>query len=157
MYSLFQLQLFSRTILPTSFCTSPSIMIALLATTAWLLVSYAAASTPADWRQITSIYQVVTDRFARTDNSTTAPCDLNARDYCGGTWQGIINRLDYIQGMGFDAVSLRLSRLDPSLSLLNLSHLLDLDFSCHRKYAKRLSRLLGERFLPRESLFWNRR
>ena len=26
--------------------------------------------------------------------------------YCGGTWQGIIQQLDYIQGMGFSAVSL---------------------------------------------------
>lgn len=44
----------------------------------------------------------MTDRFARTDGSTTAPCDL--LDYCGGTWRGTINQLDYIQGMGFDAV-----------------------------------------------------
>ncbi|KAK0970451.1 hypothetical protein LTR54_017953 [Friedmanniomyces endolithicus] len=44
----------------------------------------------------------MTDRFARTDGSTTAACNLN--DYCGGTWQGLINRLDYIQGMGFTAV-----------------------------------------------------
>jgi hypothetical protein len=49
------------------------------------------------------IYQIVTDRFARTDGSTTASCTLS--QYCGGTWQGIINHLDYIQGMGFTAVS----------------------------------------------------
>jgi len=42
------------------------------------------------------------DRFARTDGSTNATCDLG--DYCGGTWQGLINHLDYIQGMGFTAV-----------------------------------------------------
>jgi alpha-amylase len=24
--------------------------------------------------------------------------------YCGGSWEGIINNLDYIQNMGFDAV-----------------------------------------------------
>jgi hypothetical protein len=24
--------------------------------------------------------------------------------YCGGNWRGIINKLDYIQGMGFDAI-----------------------------------------------------
>lgn len=24
--------------------------------------------------------------------------------YCGGTWKGIVNHLDYIQSMGFDAV-----------------------------------------------------
>jgi alpha-amylase len=57
--------------------------------------------TPAQWRK-ESIYQVITDRFARTDGSTTASCDVN--DYCGGTWRGLIKKLDYIQGMGFTAV-----------------------------------------------------
>ncbi|RWA12494.1 hypothetical protein EKO27_g2602 [Xylaria grammica] len=49
-----------------------------------------------------SIYQVLTDRFARTDLSTSACNDL--RSYCGGTWQGLIKKLDYIQNMGFTAV-----------------------------------------------------
>ncbi|KAK4161957.1 family 13 putative glycoside hydrolase [Cladorrhinum sp. PSN259] len=57
----------------------------------------------AEWRK-QSIYQVVTDRFARTDNSTTAPCDTTLQVYCGGTWRGLISKLDYIQGMGFTAV-----------------------------------------------------
>lgn len=48
-----------------------------------------------------SIYQVITDRFARSDGQNT-PCDTGARDYCGGTWRGITNKLDYIQEMGFD-------------------------------------------------------
>lgn len=64
--------------------------------------------SPAEWRA-QSIYQVMTDRFARTDGSTTASCDLS--DYCGGTWEGLINHLDYIQGMGFTAVGI--SSLDP--------------------------------------------
>jgi hypothetical protein len=63
-----------------------------------------ALSNVDDWRS-RSIYQVITDRFARTDGSTTAPCVLAENQYCGGTWQGIINKLDYIQGMGFTAVS----------------------------------------------------
>ncbi|KAI9371642.1 glycoside hydrolase superfamily [Aspergillus egyptiacus] len=46
----------------------------------------------------------MTDRFARTDGSTTHPCNTEDRIYCGGTWRGTIDRLDYIQGMGFDAV-----------------------------------------------------
>lgn len=46
----------------------------------------------------------MTDRFARTDGSTDAPCDPKEGPYCGGTWRGIINELDYIQGMGFDAI-----------------------------------------------------
>ncbi|KAL2852075.1 glycoside hydrolase superfamily [Aspergillus pseudoustus] len=57
----------------------------------------------AEWRS-QSIYFMLTDRFARTDGSTTAACDLGARAYCGGTWQGIIDQLDYIQDMGFTAI-----------------------------------------------------
>jgi len=48
------------------------------------------------------IYQVITDRFAKTDNDVT-PCD-DLKDYCGGTFRGIINNLDYIAEMGFDAI-----------------------------------------------------
>lgn len=61
----------------------------------------AAALSADDWAK-QSIYQVLTDRFARTDGSTSASCDLSS--YCGGSWQGLINKLDYIQGMGFTAV-----------------------------------------------------
>ena len=46
----------------------------------------------------------MTDRFARTDMSTTSPCNATEGLYCGGTWQGTIKNLDYIQGMGFDAI-----------------------------------------------------
>lgn len=48
-----------------------------------------------------SIYQVLTDRFARHDGYQT-PCYTEERAYCGGTWKGIEQQLDYIQGMGFD-------------------------------------------------------
>ncbi|KAK3301181.1 glycoside hydrolase superfamily [Chaetomium fimeti] len=63
----------------------------------------ASALSAAEWRS-QSVYQVVTDRFARTDLSTTAPCDPAEQVYCGGTWRGLIAKLDYIQGMGFTAV-----------------------------------------------------
>lgn len=59
------------------------------------------AHTPNEWRSRT-IYQLLTDRFART-NGDTSPCS-NLGNYCGGTFQGIINHLDYIKGMGFDAI-----------------------------------------------------
>ncbi|KAK3394848.1 glycoside hydrolase family 13 protein [Podospora didyma] len=62
-----------------------------------------AALKASDWRNH-SIYQVVTDRFARTDLSTTATCAPSQQVYCGGTWRGLISKLDYIQGMGFTAV-----------------------------------------------------
>lgn len=77
--------------------SSSSLYLLLLTITATLV----SGLTPAQWRS-QSIYQVLTDRFSRPDGSTTACSDLNA--YCGGTWQGIINKLDYIQGMGFTAV-----------------------------------------------------
>ncbi|KFY02051.1 hypothetical protein O988_02376 [Pseudogymnoascus sp. VKM F-3808] len=70
----------------------------LLITTSFL--SIAAAKTAAEWREL-SIYQVLTDRFATTDGSSPS-CAIT--DYCGGTWKGLENRLDYIQGMGFQAV-----------------------------------------------------
>lgn len=67
------------------------------------------------WRQ-QSIYQLLTDRFSREDD-VEAPCNLIARQYCGGTWKGIsesiqlpskimdpdrllvgsVDKLDYIQ------------------------------------------------------------
>lgn len=75
-------------------------MLLSLAAAALAFPSVLAASAD-DWRS-RSIYQVFTDRFARTDGSTTASCNIN--DYCGGSWQGLINKLDYIQGMGFSAV-----------------------------------------------------
>ncbi|KAK6609509.1 alpha amylase [Botrytis cinerea] len=55
------------------------------------------ALSAASWRA-QSIYQVITDRFAHTDGSTTASCNVN--EYCGGTWKGIVAKLDYIQSMG---------------------------------------------------------
>ncbi|KAG0647877.1 Taka-amylase A [Hyphodiscus hymeniophilus] len=67
------------------------------------LMSTAAALSPAQWRS-QSVYQVLTDRFARTDGSTSATCNTGSQIYCGGTWQGIINKLDYIQDMGFTAI-----------------------------------------------------
>ncbi|KAH9837571.1 alpha-amylase [Rhodofomes roseus] len=55
-----------------------------------------------DWQR-RSIYQLVTDRFATSDGSSPA-CNTSARQYCNGTWQGVISKLDYIQNMGFDAI-----------------------------------------------------
>ena len=73
----------------------------------WLLVllpfPLTSAATPAQWRS-RSVYQVLTDRFARSDNSTTHPCDVTLNQYCGGTWKGIEYKLDYIYNMGFDAI-----------------------------------------------------
>ncbi|KAL2131346.1 hypothetical protein VTI74DRAFT_5235 [Chaetomium olivicolor] len=51
-----------------------------------------------------SIYQVMIDRYARPDGSTDATCELYK--FCGGTWKGLMNKLDYIQDMGFTAVQI---------------------------------------------------
>lgn len=67
------------------------------------VVDIARAATAEEWRS-RSIYQIMTDRYALTNGSNTAPCDPSLANYCGGSWRGIINNLDYIQNMGFDAV-----------------------------------------------------
>lgn len=54
------------------------------------------AATTEEWKS-RAIYQVVVDRFAKSDSSTTAECsDLS--QFCNGTWTGLIDNLDYIQG-----------------------------------------------------------
>jgi len=59
------------------------------------------AANPEQWKGRT-IYQLLTDRFAKNDGSG-GNCQ-NLGNYCGGGYRGIINNLDYIQGMGFDAI-----------------------------------------------------
>lgn len=66
-------------------------------------IQLAEAADSTSWRS-RSIYQVMTDRFALTNGSTSLACDTSLGLYCGGSWQGIIDQLDYIQGMGFDAI-----------------------------------------------------
>ncbi|RDW82548.1 glycoside hydrolase family 13 protein [Coleophoma cylindrospora] len=68
-----------------------------------LLLTPTNAATEDEWRS-RSIYQIITDRFARPDNSTSYACNVTAELYCGGTFGGIMNQLDYIQGMGFTAI-----------------------------------------------------
>jgi alpha-amylase len=60
------------------------------------------AHTAAEWSDRT-IYQVLIDRVASTTSDTWSSCnDLSV--YCGGTWAGLQSKLDYISGMGFDAI-----------------------------------------------------
>lgn len=73
---------------PSRLLTKTTILFALLGTVL--------SATPDQWRT-RSIYQLLTDRFARTDGSTTASCPLGYEGFCGGTWQGIINKLPYIK------------------------------------------------------------
>lgn len=82
---------------------------------ALLALNFVGALDAHGWRQ-QSIYQLLTDRFSREDD-VEAPCNLIARQYCGGTWKGIsesirqpsrildpdcfivgsVDKLDYIQ------------------------------------------------------------
>lgn len=60
------------------------------------------AKSSEEWRD-RIIYQVITDRFA-VDSDNTPDCSFDDSSYCGGTWSGIRSKLDYIQGMGFNAI-----------------------------------------------------
>jgi len=66
-----------------------------------MLMANTNARTAEEWKT-RSVYQIITDRFARTEDNETPCTDLFK--YCGGTFKGIENKLDYIQGMGFDAI-----------------------------------------------------
>ncbi|KAL4820262.1 glycoside hydrolase superfamily [Aspergillus spinulosporus] len=66
--------------------------------------SLAVGSPSAEQWAERSIYQVMTDRFARPAGSPEESCDPYR--YCGGSWAGIIDKLDYIQDLGFTAVQI---------------------------------------------------
>jgi hypothetical protein len=70
------------------------------------IFSLSRAATSSEWAART-IYQVLTDRFASPTNDPcpfVPPFSLPLNVYCGGTWAALTSRLDYIQGMGFDAI-----------------------------------------------------
>jgi alpha-amylase len=52
-----------------------------------MFAAIAAAADTAAWKE-RSIYQVLTDRFARSDSENGACGDLS--NYCGGNYQGMI-------------------------------------------------------------------
>jgi alpha-amylase len=68
---------------------------------AFILTAVFAGHSKEEWKSRT-IYQLLTDRFARSDNNRRDCSNLGK--YCGGTFRGIINNLDYIHEMGFDAI-----------------------------------------------------
>ena len=64
----------------------------------------ALTSQVTDWRDEV-IYQILTDRFADGDSSNNH--GVNVHDpsaYHGGDWQGIIDKLDYLQDLGVTAL-----------------------------------------------------
>jgi len=66
-----------------------------------LLILGAYTKTAEEWKSRV-IYQIITDRFSRSNNDNSACTDLGK--YCGGTFKGIQNNLDYIQDAGFNAI-----------------------------------------------------
>eukprot|EP00128_Syssomonas_multiformis_P010739 Colp12_sorted_trinity150504_noHs@17178 len=66
------------------------------------VISNVALARTAQEFKTRTIYQILTDRFAKTDGSGNGCSNLST--YCGGTFKGIQNKLDYIAGMGFNAI-----------------------------------------------------
>lgn len=66
-----------------------------------IVISSIYCASKDQWKTRT-IYQILTDRFFRSDGNTQTCTDLS--NYCGGTFYGIIKKLDYIAEMGFDAI-----------------------------------------------------
>jgi len=74
----------------------------------YFLISIIDCKTASEWRS-RSIYQMLTDRFSPSNNSYNRcmerPISENAsRNYCGGTYRGAIDQLDYIIQLGFNAL-----------------------------------------------------
>lgn len=67
------------------------------------LVALATSATTETWKS-RSIYFVLTDRIARSSSDTGGASCSNLKQYCGGTFKGLQSKLDYIRGMGFDAI-----------------------------------------------------
>ena len=63
------------------------------------LFSFIFCRSKEEWKT-RSIYQILTDRFACSSGNGNS--DLEK--YCGGDYRGLLNKLDYIEGMGFNAI-----------------------------------------------------
>jgi len=75
-----------------------------LITTALLgFTSLVSAADTSAWKS-RSIYFVLTDRVARSSSDTGGASCSNLGNYCGGTFKGLESKIDYIKGLGFDAI-----------------------------------------------------
>src|SRR3990167_1774631 len=66
-----------------------------------LLSGSALAGNKEEWKK-RNVYQILTDRFWRSNNDTQTTCNLGM--YCGGDHEGIRMKLQYIKDLGFDAI-----------------------------------------------------
>lgn len=67
------------------------------------ITSIVSAADTNAWKS-RSIYFVLTDRIARSSSDTGGSACSNLGNYCGGTFKGLESKLDYIKGLGFDAI-----------------------------------------------------
>ncbi|KAF4120865.1 alpha-amylase [Geosmithia morbida] len=67
------------------------------------LPALAWAGSAAEWKS-RNIYFALTDRIARSSDDQGGSSCGNLGNYCGGTWKGLEGKLDYIKGMGFNAI-----------------------------------------------------
>jgi len=58
--------------------------------------------TAEEWKSRV-VYQLLTDRFSQGENDLDTKC-TDLRDWCGGTYQGIISKLDYLEVLGITAI-----------------------------------------------------
>ena len=65
-----------------------------------LNLSFCGRHSKDEWKSRV-VYQVVTDRFAKDGDDSKSDCNVTLNTYCGGTFKGIQENLDYIKGMGF--------------------------------------------------------
>ncbi|KAK2597352.1 hypothetical protein QQS21_006049 [Conoideocrella luteorostrata] len=68
------------------------------------LVAHACRAADANAWKSRNIYFALTDRIARSSSDSGGSACRNLGDYCGGTFQGLQGKLDYIRNMGFDAI-----------------------------------------------------
>ena len=66
------------------------------------LIILSISRTAEEWKS-RAIYQLMTDRFA-TSIASPPPCIVSEMKYCGGDHKGLKDHLDYIKGMGWDAI-----------------------------------------------------
>lgn len=65
--------------------------------------SFSFAADTSAWKS-RSVYFVLTDRIARSNSDAGGNACGDLGTYCGGTFQGLESKLDYIKGLGFDAI-----------------------------------------------------
>jgi len=83
------------------------------------------AADTAAWKS-RSIYFVLTDRIARSSSDTGGGACGNLGRYCGGTFKGLESKLDYIKGLGFDAIWITPVVASQSWNPLTAFHIADI-------------------------------